>query len=237
VSEPRIIIALDFPDAAAALALAHRLTPDLCRLKVGKELFTAAGPALIEKLVQRGFGIFLDLKFHDIPNTVAQACKAAAGLGVWMLNVHALGGRVMLEAARAAVGSAPDRPLLIAVTILTSLGVSDLAEVGVAGSPEEAVARLAALTELCGLDGVVCSALEAPRLRHERRPGFLLVTPGIRPVAEGSDQRQRGDDQKRVTTPQLALAAGANYLVIGRPVTRAPDPLAALRGIHHEIAA
>jgi len=236
VSEPRIIIALDFPDAAAALALAHRLTPDLCRLKVGKELFTAAGPALIEKLVQRGFGIFLDLKFHDIPNTVAQACKAAAGLGVWMLNVHALGGRVMLEAARAAVGSAPDRPRLIAVTILTSLGVSDLAEVGVAGSLEEAVARLAALTELCGLDGVVCSALEAPRLRHERRPGFLLVTPGIRPAAEASDQPQR-DDQKRVTTPRLALAAGANYLVIGRPVTRAPDPLAALRGIHHEIAA
>ena len=237
MTEPRIVIALDFSDASAALALAHRLTPDLCRLKVGKELFTAAGPALIEKLVQRGFGIFLDLKFHDIPNTVAQACKSAARLGVWMLNVHALGGRGMLEAAREAIGSGPDRPRLIAVTILTSLGVRDLAEVGIAGSPEEAVARLAALAELCGLDGVVCSALEAPRLRHECGPGFLLVTPGIRPAAETGDRCQRGDDQKRITTPQLALAAGADYLVIGRPVTRAPDPLAALRGIHHEIAA
>jgi orotidine-5'-phosphate decarboxylase len=237
VSDPKIIVALDFPDAESALALAHQLTPELCRLKVGKELFTAAGPALVEKLVQRGFGIFLDLKFHDIPNTVAQACKSAARLGVWMVNVHALGGRLMLEAAREAVGGAPDRPRLIAVTILTSLGPQDLADVGIVGSLEEAVCRLAALTDVCGLDGVVCSALEAARLRSERRPGFVLVTPGIRPAAEPRDQLKLGDDQKRVTTPRLALAAGASYLVIGRPVTRAPDPLAALRGIHQEIAA
>jgi orotidine-5'-phosphate decarboxylase len=236
MSDTKIIVALDFPDAQSALALARQLTPELCRLKVGKELFTAAGPALVEALVRLGYGIFLDLKFHDIPNTVAEACRSAAGLGVWMLNVHALGGRVMLEAAREAVGGAPDRPRLIAVTILTSLGAQDLAEVGIIGSPEEAVTRLAALTDVCGLDGVVCSALEAARLRSERRPGFILVTPGIRPAAEPSNRQKPGDDQKRVTTPRLALGAGASYLVIGRPVTRAPEPLAALRGIQQEIA-
>lgn len=231
VPEPKIIVALDFPEAGSALALARRLTPELCRLKVGKELFTAAGPALVETLVQSGFAIFLDLKFHDIPNTVAHACKSAAGLGVWMLNVHALGGRTMLTAAREAVGDAPDRPLVTAVTVLTSMSAQDLAEVGIDQTPEQAASRLAALTESCGLDGVVCSALEAPRLRNERRPGFLLVTPGIRPASEPSQ------DQKRVATPKLALASGVSYLVIGRPVTRAPDPLAALRGIYQEIAA
>jgi orotidine-5'-phosphate decarboxylase len=231
MSDPKIIVALDFPDAQGAVALARRLTPDLCRLKVGQELFTAAGPALIEQLVQSGFAIFLDLKFHDIPNTVAQACKSAAGLGVWMLNVHALGGRSMLAAARESLGNAPGRPRLIAVTVLTSMGAQDLAEVGIDGSAEEAASRLAELTESSGLDGVVCSALEAPRLRRERRPGFLLVTPGIRPTSVVSD------DQKRVATPRLALEGGASYLVIGRPITRAPDPLAALRGIHEEMAA
>jgi orotidine-5'-phosphate decarboxylase len=237
VTDPKIIVALDFPDADSALALSRRLSPALCRLKVGKELFTAAGPSLVEKLVQSGFGIFLDLKFHDIPNTVAQACNSAARLGVWMLNIHALGGRGMLEAAREAIRSSTDRPLLTAVTILTSMGAKDLSEVGISGSPEDAVSRLAALTDDCGLDGVICSALEASRLRGERRPGFLLVTPGIRPAAESGAQQRPSDDQKRVMTPQLALAAGASYLVIGRPITRAPDPLAALRAIHHEIAA
>ncbi|HYL17981.1 MAG TPA: orotidine-5'-phosphate decarboxylase [Burkholderiales bacterium] len=237
MTDPTIIVALDFPDADSALALSRRLSPSLCRLKVGKELFTAAGPSLVEKLVQSGFGIFLDLKFHDIPNTVAQACNSAARLGVWMLNIHALGGRAMLEAAREAIRSSTDRPLLTAVTILTSMGAQDLSEVGISGSPEDAVSRLAALTDDCGLDGVICSALEASRLRGERRPGFLLVTPGIRPVAESGAQQRPSDDQKRVMTPQLALAAGASYLVIGRPITRAPDPLAALRAIHHEIAA
>ena len=236
-TDPKIIVALDFPDADSALALSRRLAPALCRLKVGKELFTAAGPALVEKLVQSGFGIFLDLKYHDIPNTVAQACNSAARLGVWMLNVHALGGRAMLDAARAAIGSSTDRPLLTAVTILTSVGPQDLPEVGISGSAEDAVSRLAALTDDCRLDGVVCSALEAPRLRRERRPGFLLVTPGIRPAMESGPQQRPGDDQKRIMTPKLALEAGASYLVIGRPITRAPDPLAALRAIHHEIAA
>jgi orotidine-5'-phosphate decarboxylase len=229
--DPRIVVALDFAEAAGALALASRLTPQLCRLKVGKELFTATGPALVDKLVQSGFAVFLDLKFHDIPNTVAQACKAAAGLGVWMMNVHAFGGRSMLTAAREALGSASDRPLLTAVTVLTSMGAQDLAEVGIEQTAEQAASRLAALSESCGLDGVVCSALEAPRLRSERRPEFLLVTPGIRPASEAAQ------DQKRVATPRLALANGASYLVIGRPVTRAPDPLAALRGIYQEIAA
>jgi orotidine-5'-phosphate decarboxylase len=231
MSDPKIIVALDFPDAQGAVALARRLTPDLCRLKVGQELFTAAGPALVEQLMQSGFAIFLDLKFHDIPNTVAQACKSAAGLGVWMLTVHALGGRSMLTAARESLGHAPGRPRLIAVTVLTSMGAQDLAEVGVGGSAEEAASRLADLSESSGLDGVVCSPLEALRLRRERRPGFLLVTPGIRPTAAVSD------DQKRVATPRLALEGGASYLVIGRPITRAPDPLAALRGIHEEMAA
>ena len=237
MADPKIIVALDFPDADSALALSRQLSPALCRLKVGKELFTAAGPALVETLVQSGFGIFLDLKFHDIPNTVAQACNSAARLGVWMLNVHALGGRAMLEAAREAIRSSTDRPLLTAVTILTSMGAQDLSEVGISGSPEDAVSRLAALTDYCRLDGAVCSALEASRLRRERRPGFLLVTPGIRPPTESGAQQRPGDDQKRVMTPKLALAAGASYLVIGRPITRAPDPLAALRAIHHEIAA
>jgi orotidine-5'-phosphate decarboxylase len=231
VSDSKIIVALDFPDAEGAMALTRRLTPDLCRLKVGQELFTAAGPRLVERLVQSGFAIFLDLKFHDIPNTVAQACKSAAGLGVWMLNVHALGGRSMLTAARQSLGDAQGRPWLIGVTVLTSMGAENLAEVGIKGSVDEAASTLADLTESSGLDGVVCSALEARRLRRERRPGFLLVTPGIRPASAISD------DQMRVATPRLALESGASYLVIGRPITRAPDPLAALREIHQEMVA
>ena len=227
---PRVIVALDCPDAKEALALAGRLDPALCRVKVGSELYTAAGPALVEKLQRSGFGVFLDLKFHDIPNTVAGACLAAAELGVWMINVHALGGRAMMEAARAALARKRAAPKLVAVTLLTSIGATDMGEAGLAGEPQEAVARLAHLARACGLDGVVCSAQETAALRRQLGSGFWLVTPGIRP--EGA----AGDDQKRVATPRQAIAGGADYLVIGRPITRVPDPLAALRAISAEIA-
>jgi len=237
LSAPRIIVALDFPDAAGALALTRRLTPELCRLKVGKELFTAAGPALVETLVRSGFAVFLDLKFHDIPSTVAQACRSAAALGVWMLDVHALGGRGMLTAAREALGSSAERPRIIAVTILTSLAAEDLREVGIHAPPEHAALRLAQLAQTSGLDGVVCSPLEAAALRSQCGPDFLLVAPGIRPASETADRHLEADDQKRVSTPRAALTAGATFLVIGRPITRAADPLAALRRIHEEIAA
>jgi len=229
VDDPRVIIALDLaPDAA--LALAARLTPQDCRLKVGKELFTAAGPALVEKLAQRGFDIFLDLKFHDIPNTVAGACRAAAELGVWMLNVHALGGRAMLEAARESVAAARGRrSLLVAVTVLTSMTDDDLRAVGIEGTPAAAAVRLARLAQACGLDGVVCSAQEAALIRRECGRQFRLVTPGIR-----LPENER-NDQQRVTTPAAAIAAGADYLVVGRPVTQAADPAAALAAINHDI--
>jgi len=228
---PRVIVALDYPDRAAAMALVERLQPGLCRLKVGKELFTRAGPQLVEELAARGFDVFLDLKFHDIPNTVASACHAAADLGVWMLNVHALGGERMLLAAREGCSRAGHAPLLVAVTILTSMDAQDLAAVGLAGSPEENVLRLAALAQRCGLDGVVCSSRETAVLRKRLGPDFTLVTPGIRPA--GSQQ----DDQRRVMTPQEAISSGASYLVIGRPVTQADDPVSVLRTINSELAA
>lgn len=227
--DPRVIVALDCSDAASALALSERLTPRLCRLKVGKELFTACGPALVASLVQRGFAVFLDLKFHDIPNTVAQACRAAAGLGVWMINVHSLGGREMMQAAREALEQASPRPRLIAVTVLTSLSDGDLREVGVTGSPAEAALRLARLARESGLDGVVCSPQEAPAIRLACGEAFLRITPGIRPAQSGAD------DQKRIMTPRRAIEAGASYLVVGRPVTRASDPGAALERINEEI--
>jgi orotidine-5'-phosphate decarboxylase len=227
--EPRIIVALDYASRAEALACARRLEPSLCRLKVGKELFTAAGPNLVEELVAAGFGVFLDLKFHDIPNTVAAACRAAADLGVWMINVHALGGRAMLEAARDALAALPNAPHLIAVTILTSMGARELAEVGIADTPEGAVQRLAALVHESGLNGVVCSAREAASLRRLYGEEFLLVTPGIRPAGS------RAGDQVRIATPSEAVRAGASYLVIGRPITQAPDPRAALVQIQSEI--
>ena len=230
MTDPRVIVALDFASAAQALAFAAKVQPASCRLKVGKELFTAAGPALIETLLQRGFDIFLDLKFHDIPNTVAGACKAASQLGVWMINVHALGGRAMLEAARDAVSGAGRRPKLIAVTLLTSMAAKDMREVGIEGDPAAAALRLAKLTQACGLDGVVCSAQEAALLKRECGAGFCLVTPGIRPAFGAKD------DQQRIMTPAAAMAAGADYLVIGRPVTQAPDPVAALAAINAEIA-
>ena len=228
---PRVIVALDFPEAAAALALVERLEPGLCRLKVGKELFTRAGPALVSELVDRGFDVFLDLKFHDIPNTVASACHAASELGVWMLNVHALGGERMLLAAREGVARSAHAPLLVAVTILTSMDASDLAGVGISGTPEENVVRLATLAHACGLDGVVCSSRETVELRTRLGQDFRLVTPGIRP----SGSRQ--DDQRRVMTPVDAVSSGSSYLVIGRPVTQADDPVSVLRTINSELSA
>ena len=228
MNDPRIIVALDFPGAEPALALAAQLDPQLCRVKAGKELFTAAGPQLVEQLMRKGFEVFLDLKFHDIPNTVAGACKAAAGLGVWMVNVHALGGRKMLSAAREALP--PGKTRLIAVTLLTSMGRDDLADIGLSGEPEAVVQRLAGLASACGLDGVVCSALETARLRQMMGKDFCLVTPGIRPLDVSVD------DQQRVTTPRQAMANGADYLVIGRPITQAIDPLGMLQRLHAEIA-
>lgn len=226
---PPVLVALDFPDAASALALADRLSPELCRLKVGKELFTRCGPGLVEQLQQRGFEIFLDLKFHDIPNTVAGAVRAAAELGVWMVNVHASGGRRMLEAAREALSGFGQPPLLIAVTVLTSFSQEDLSELGETGSIEERVLRLARLSAQCGLDGVVCSALEAPLLRRELGRDFQLVSPGIRLAGDSAD------DQRRVVTPARALELGVSHLVIGRSIAGAADPLAALQRVHAEL--
>ena len=224
-----VVVALDFPGAAQALHLAERLPPQLCRLKVGKELFTRAGPALVEKLQHMGFEVFLDLKFHDIPNTVAGAVRAAAELGVWMVNVHVAGGRRMMEAAGEALQGRSRRPLLIGVTVLTSMSDQDLAELGYAESPHERVLRLAALAASSGLDGVVCSALEATDLRRERGASFCLVTPGIRMAGDDAG------DQRRVVTPTDAIAMGANFLVIGRPITGAVDPLVALQRVHAEL--
>lgn len=220
-----IIVALDYPEASQAIAMAQQLNPAEVRLKVGKELFTAAGPALVESLQLLGFELFLDLKFHDIPNTVAGALRSAARLGVWMVNVHASGGRRMLEAAANAVAQATNPPLLTAVTVLTSMGEEELRELGVAANPAEQVQRLALLAQSAGIEGVVCSAQEAPMLREACGQDFLLVTPGIRPV--GSQQ----DDQTRIMTPPEAQRVGVNYMVIGRPITQAPNPQLAVRDI------
>lgn len=229
LTSSRVIVALDFPESESALALVKRLTPDQCKLKVGKELFTAAGPSLVETLVARGFEVFLDLKFHDIPTTVARACSAAAKLGVWMMNVHAFGGGSMIAAARDALDALANRPLLIAVTVLTSMDENDLREIGIATSPAEAASRLAGLASKHGADGIVCSALEAASIRAQFGQAFLRVTPGIR-LAENNM-----DDQKRIMTPSRAVQNGASYLVIGRPVTRADDPAAVLRQIEIEL--
>lgn len=228
-SGSRIIVALDFAEVSQALTVVARLNPSLCRLKVGKELFVRGGPMLVEKLLAQGFQVFLDLKFHDIPNTVAQACKAAAELGVWMLNVHILGGRKMLEAARDAVEKTSQRPMLIGVTLLTSMDDSDLREIGIGGTVEEQVVRLAGLAHQTGLDGVVCSAHEARSLRVRYGPDFCLVTPGIRPAGSVAQ------DQRRIMTPTEALRAGADYLVIGRPISQSPDPYQVLATIQSEI--
>jgi orotidine-5'-phosphate decarboxylase len=234
--DPRIIVALDFSDTTSAAALVAKLDPDACAVKVGKELFTVAGPDLVRQLVRGGFRVFLDLKFHDIPNTVAQACAAATRLGVWMINVHASGGSAMMSAARDAVAKsaaaeARARPLLIAVTVLTSLGADDLSAIGVAGTAETQVLRLARLAQGSGIDGVVCSAQEAALLRAACGADFKLVTPGIRPAGIAAH------DQARVMTPAAAITAGADYLVIGRAITAAADPLQALRDINTSIGA
>lgn len=227
-NDPRIIVALDYADSESALKLVSQLDPKLCRLKVGKELFTAAGPQLVEKLTRSDFGVFLDLKFHDIPNTVAKACSAASNLGVWMLNVHASGGMEMMQAAKQAVDSNSNNPLLIAVTVLTSMNQQTLNQIGVHTDLATHVLNLAKLTQQSGLDGVVCSALEAQTLRANLGHDFCLVTPGIRPANASKD------DQSRIVTPKDALELGSSYLVIGRPITQAANPLAALEAIHAE---
>lgn len=229
-NDPKIIVALDFPSQDPALALADQLDPAKCRLKVGKELFTRSGPDLVKALQSRGFDIFLDLKFHDIPNTTSAAVVAAAELGVWMVNVHASGGEKMMVACRERLEAfGNDRPLLIAVTVLTSMSDEDLAGIGITGSAEAHVSRLATLTKNSGLDGVVCSAQEAPRLKAEQGSDFQLITPGIRPLTADKG------DQQRIMTPTDALKAGSDYLVIGRPITQAPDPLPALEAIYAEV--
>ncbi|MBJ6138125.1 orotidine-5'-phosphate decarboxylase [Marinobacter litoralis] len=229
-NDPKIIVALDFPSQDPALALVDQLDPGKCRLKVGKELFTRSGPELVKALQNRGFDVFLDLKFHDIPNTTSSAVAAAADLGVWMVNVHASGGEKMMVACRERLESfGADKPLLIAVTVLTSMSGDDLSGIGITDLPEVQVSRLAALTRNCGLDGVVCSAQEAPRLKAEQGADFQLITPGIRPLTADKG------DQQRIMTPTDALKAGSDYLVIGRPITKADDPLAALEAIHAEV--
>lgn len=227
--DPRIIVALDFADAGAAQAFVQRVTPSQCRLKVGMELFTAAGPALVERLVSAGFDVFLDLKYHDIPTTVARACARAAGLGVWMLNVHALGGMRMLLAAREAIENSKHRPLLIGVTLLTSHAEEELAQIGLEHGAVHQVERLAGMARDAGLNGVVCSPAEASLLRQRFGRDFVLVTPGVRQAGDAAD------DQRRTRTPAEAVAEGADYLVIGRPVTRAADPAAVLGAINTEI--
>ena len=230
MSEPKVVVALDFARQEDALALVDQLSPSACRLKVGKEMFTLFGPQFVRELVGRGFDVFLDLKFHDIPNTVAKAVAASAELGVWMVNVHASGGRRMMEAAKAALAPYGDKaPLLIGVTVLTSMEQADLAELGVTLTPAEQVLRLARLTKAAGLDGVVCSAQEATLLKAECGADFKLVTPGIRPA--GSEQ----GDQRRIMTPAQAVAAGADYLVVGRPITQAGAPAAVLQAINAEL--
>jgi orotidine-5'-phosphate decarboxylase len=228
--DPKVVVALDFDDANTANELISKLDPRACRLKIGKEMFTYFGPDWVKSVVALGFDVFLDLKFHDIPNTVAKAVKAAASLGVWMVNVHASGGPEMMKAAIEALKEmGEDRPLLTAVTVLTSMDQSQLDSVLGNRQINEQVKRLAMLAQECGLDGVVCSAQEAIELRQLVNDNFLLVTPGIRPLGTSSG------DQVRVATPLSAIESGVNYLVIGRPITQAPDPLNSLNEINASI--
>jgi len=227
LDNPKVIVALDYANKEQCLAFVDKVTPRACRLKIGKEMFTLFGPELVKELIGRGFDVFLDLKFHDIPNTVAKAVAAAAKMGVWMVNVHASGGERMMKSAKEAlVPFGDDAPILIAVTVLTSMDESDLQGLGINKSPAEQVIHLASLTKASGLNGVVCSAQEAELLKSKLGKDFALVTPGIRP--QGSVQ----GDQRRVMTPEAAVAAGADYLVIGRPVTQAEDPAAVLKEIN-----
>jgi len=227
----QIVVALDYPSEVQALEMARKLDPSLCRVKVGKELFTRCGPSVVDNLQKLGFEVFLDLKFHDIPNTVAQAVLAAAELGVWMVNVHASGGQKMMERTVELLDQKNvQKPLLIAVTVLTSMQREDLAGTGLDLEPIDQVKRLALLTEKSGFDGVVCSAQEAPMLRELVKPEFKLVTPGIRPAGASSD------DQKRIVTPQDAIRDGSDYLVIGRPITQSENPVNTLEAIIKDIA-
>jgi len=228
-SSAPVIVALDFDNQRAALDLAEQLDPNQRRLKVGKELFTAAGPTLVKALVERNFDVFLDLKFHDIPNTAAKAVSAAADLGVWMANVHASGGSRMMSAAREALEQQGSPMLLIGVTVLTSMDESDLLEIGIQRSPSEQVLHLAQLTQNCGLHGVVCSAQEASSLKSDLGAEFQLVTPGIR-LADSV-----ADDQRRIVTPQKAMELGSDYLVIGRPITQSANPLQTLIEINNSL--
>lgn len=221
-----VIVALDFADEKQTLQFVRRLSPELCQIKIGKELFTATGRHLVEQLVNQGFKVFLDLKYHDIPNTVASACKIAAQMGIWMVDMHAGGGQRMMEAAAEAVSQFQQRPYLIGVTVLTSMTQTDLAQTGVDRSIDEQVMHLARLSQQSGLDGVVCSAQEAVILRDQIGKEFLLVTPGIRLNSKSED------DQRRIMTPKDALAAGSSYLVMGRPITRSADPVLLLQQIN-----
>lgn len=230
-NDPKVIVALDFSTRSDTLRFVDTVSPELCRLKVGKELFTAEGPDLVRLLVGKGYDVFLDLKFHDIPHTVNKAVAAACDLGVWMLNVHALGGRDMMLAARAAVDSrsVEVRPLLIAVSILTSTSRTGLRELGIDKTVQQAVIDLSRLALDCGLDGMVCSANEAEQMRQQFGSAVVLVTPGIRPVGSASD------DQQRIMTPEQAILAGSSYLVIGRPITRHAQPTAELLRINSSL--
>ena len=231
LQDSKVVVALDYADEASALNFVDKINPSQCRLKVGKEMFTLFGPEFVRKLVARDFDVFLDLKFHDIPNTVAKAVAAAAELGVWMVNVHACGGQRMMEAAKAALVPYGDKaPILIAVTVLTSMEQEDLAQMGVNITPAEQVIRLATLTQKSGLDGVVCSSQEAAMLKEALGKSFLLITPGIRPAGSAAG------DQRRIMPPVEAVAAGADYLVIGRPITQAESPMQVLTEINDSLA-
>lgn len=229
MSDPKVIVALDYDDQSKALDFVSKVTPDLCKLKVGNELFTTAGPQFVSKLVDKGFKVFLDLKYHDIPNTVAKACEAAARLGVWMVNVHSSGGNVMMEKAREALEKFENRPLLIAVTVLTSMDRAQLGSIGLDMEPKDQVIRLAKLVKESKLDGVVCSAQEVPLIRENIERPFVCVTPGIRPSGAALG------DQKRVMTPKEAITQGSDYLVIGRPITQSDDPVATLKCINESL--
>lgn len=229
MSDPRIIVALDYANASEAMQMADQIDPKRARVKVGKELFTRSGPQVVTDLVSRGFDVFLDLKYHDIPHTVAKACSAAADLGVWMLNVHTLGGPAMMSAARDAIEQSSNTPLLIGVTLLTSMDKTTFEQIGLSGDMSDTVIRLAQMAKQSGLDGVVCSAQEANALRATLGDSFQLITPGIRP--EGSEK----GDQHRIMTPKQALEAGSHYLVIGRPITKAPNPMQALEEIEQSL--
>ena len=229
--ENKIIVALDFDSSSRALNFVDNLDPKLCRLKIGKELFTAAGPNLVEAMIEKEFDVFLDLKFHDIPNTVASAVQVAADLGVWMLNVHISGGSTMMQSAKDAILSHRDRkPILIGVTVLTSISSTELSEIGIDNDLKDQVVKLAKLAYQSGLDGVVCSAEEAKLLRNSMPADFILVTPGIR------REQDAAGDQKRVITPSQAIRNGSDYLVVGRPITQAASPSAALAAFNSEIA-